>query len=131
MMTLPQLIQFLLVPVLATVGYCQTPVPPTESTAEVDPSAIDYVDKIAPVPLLIVHGTADGMIPYSQAEALFEKAKEPKTLFKVEDGGHYGSLSRSEGEYRKRMLACLDQVLQEKAKPEYLNSASCGEAVCG
>ena len=76
-----------------------------------DFSTIDYIDKLAPTPLLIVHGTQDTMVPLGQAEKLFEKAKEPKTFFKIKDGTHTDSLDRNEGEYRKKMLVWLDKVL--------------------
>lgn len=76
-----------------------------------DFSTINYVDQIAPVPLLIVHGTLDTMVPLSQGEKLFEKAKQPKTFFKIERGSHTDALGRNDGEYRKKMLAWLDDVL--------------------
>jgi len=38
-MTLPQMIQFLLVSILATAGYCQTPVPPSERVPDAKPPA--------------------------------------------------------------------------------------------
>lgn len=74
-------------------------------------STINYIDKLAPIPLLIVHGTQDRTVPVGQAEKLFKKAKEPKTYFKIEDGSHTNSLNRNNGEYRKKMLAWLSDVL--------------------
>ena len=74
-------------------------------------SAIDYVEKITPIPLLIIHGMQDSMVPVSQGEALFKKAKEPKTFFKIEGGSHTNALAKNNGEYRKKMLAWLDKVL--------------------
>ncbi len=74
-------------------------------------STINYIDKLAPIPLLIVHGTQDRTVPVGQAEKLFKKAKEPKTYFKIEDGSHTNSLNRNNGEYRKKMLAWLSKVL--------------------
>jgi fermentation-respiration switch protein FrsA (DUF1100 family) len=75
-------------------------------------STINYIDKLAPIPLLIVHGTQDRTVPVGQAEKLFKKAKEPKTYFKIEDGSHTNSLNRNNGEYRKKMLAWLSDVLE-------------------
>jgi len=75
-------------------------------------STINYIDKLAPIPLLIVHGTQDRTVPVGQAEKLFKKAKEPKTYFKIEDGSHTNSLNRNNGEYRKKMLAWLSKVLE-------------------
>ena len=38
--------------------------------------------------VLMIHGTGDRMIPYSQGQALFKLANEPKRFVTVEDGDH-------------------------------------------
>ena len=38
--------------------------------------------------VLMIHGTNDGVIPYSQGKALFKLANEPKRFVSVEDGDH-------------------------------------------
>src|SRR5579885_1078123 len=38
------------------------------------------VEELAPRPLLLVHGTADTILPHQSSEAIFERAREPKTL---------------------------------------------------
>jgi|SRR5208282_1890405 len=38
------------------------------------------VDELAPRPLLLVHGTADTILPHQSSEAIFERAREPRTL---------------------------------------------------
>lgn len=38
--------------------------------------------------VLMIHGTCDRVIPYSQGEALFKLANEPKRFVSVEDGDH-------------------------------------------
>jgi uncharacterized protein len=40
-------------------------------------------------PLLVLHGDADGVVPYAQGRALFAAAPEPKTFFTIRGGGHY------------------------------------------
>jgi fermentation-respiration switch protein FrsA (DUF1100 family) len=72
----------------------------------------DSIGKIAPVPVLIVHGTRDEVVPVAQGRLLFETAREPKTMFEVKDGHHGDSLARNQGAYRKKLLAWLDAVLQ-------------------
>jgi uncharacterized protein len=67
----------------------------------------DYIGKLSPVPLLVVHGTRDEVVPVSQGRQLFETAKEPKTLFEVKAGRHGDSLSRDDGAFRKRLLDWL------------------------
>ena len=72
----------------------------------------DAVGKIAPVPLLIVHGTQDEVVPVAQGRLLFQTAHEPKTMFEVKDGHHGDSLVRNQGAYRKKLLAWLDATLK-------------------
>ncbi|HID91356.1 TPA: alpha/beta fold hydrolase [Candidatus Bathyarchaeota archaeon] len=49
---------------------------------------IEDVSKIAPRPLLIVHGTDDLTVPLWHAERLYEAAREPKERFFVEGADH-------------------------------------------
>ncbi len=72
----------------------------------------DFVAKLSPVPLLVVHGARDEIVPLSQGRQLFESAHEPKTLFEVKAGRHGDALSRDHGAFRKRMLAWLDESLK-------------------
>ncbi|MGB0370910.1 MAG: alpha/beta hydrolase [Opitutales bacterium] len=46
------------------------------------------VGDISPTPLLIVHGTADVVVPYQHGKDLYEDAKEPKELWTVPGAGH-------------------------------------------
>lgn len=71
----------------------------------------DYIKKITGIPVLIVHGDLDQVVPLSQGKELFALANEPKTLFEVKGGHHGDSLSRDEGAYRQRMLKWLDGVM--------------------
>ena len=73
----------------------------------------DSVMKIAPVPLLIVHGTNDEVVPVAQGRQLFAAAAGPKTLFEVKGGHHGDSLTRNDGAYRKKVLAWLAEQLPE------------------
>jgi fermentation-respiration switch protein FrsA (DUF1100 family) len=67
----------------------------------------EYVKKLSPVPLLVVHGTRDEVVPVAQGRQLFQSAAQPKTLFEVEAGRHGDALSANHGQFRKRMLAWL------------------------
>lgn len=76
-----------------------------------DHSPRDVVDRIAPVPLLIVHGQKDITVPREQGEILFKRAKEPKKIFRVPEGSHTRALWMNEGEYRKQVLHWMEKVL--------------------
>jgi fermentation-respiration switch protein FrsA (DUF1100 family) len=54
--------------------------------------SLDRIAKIN-VPLLIVHGTADGIVPFAMGEKLYAAAKEPKVLVAVPDGTHVSIFS--------------------------------------
>jgi fermentation-respiration switch protein FrsA (DUF1100 family) len=73
----------------------------------------DYIDKLSPVPLLVIHGRHDEVVPLSQGRQLFEAAAEPKTLFEVETGRHGTTLSGENGAYRAKLVTWLDQILGE------------------
>jgi pimeloyl-ACP methyl ester carboxylesterase len=56
--------------------------------AEVPESPVDVVGRIAPTPLLVVHGDADHYFPVEHPEALLAAAGEPKELWLLEGFGH-------------------------------------------
>jgi hypothetical protein len=62
----------------------------------------DSLHKIERVktPVLVVHGTRDGLIPPSLGQALFERARSTKRLVLVEGGSHYSTNSLGAGQYR-------------------------------
>ena len=73
---------------------------------------MDFVEKLAPTPLLVVHGSNDEVVPIAQARQLFEAASQPKTFFEVKSGRHGTALSEDGGAYRKKMIAWLDAVMK-------------------
>ena len=49
---------------------------------------VEEVGELSPIPILIVHGDMDDLVPVQEAYRLFEAAQEPKELYIVEGGGH-------------------------------------------
>jgi fermentation-respiration switch protein FrsA (DUF1100 family) len=66
------------------------------------------VGKISPVPLLIIHGTYDQVVPYKHAEKLFKAAREPKYLWPIKGGQHTEAL----GKFRKEVAPQLHQLFK-------------------
>ena len=53
---------------------------------------IDSVARIAPRPLLIMHGTCDRVVDPRMARRLYDAAGEPRELWLAEGADHYGAL---------------------------------------
>ncbi|HVV77331.1 MAG TPA: alpha/beta fold hydrolase [Mycobacteriales bacterium] len=51
-------------------------------------SPVEVIERIAPIPLLIVHGDADHYFPVEHPHALYDAAREPKELWLVEGFAH-------------------------------------------
>lgn len=62
----------------------------------------DAADRIADVkvPVLVVHGTRDTLIPPALGHALFDRAHEPKRFVLVEGGTHYSTNGRGQQQYK-------------------------------
>lgn len=71
-------------------------------------NAIDYVARISPRPILIIHGTRDRIVPVKMAQRLYEAAKDPKELWLVEDADHYAPLGEHADEAQPRILHFLE-----------------------
>lgn len=58
-----------------------------------DVRPVDDIARLSPRPVLIMHGTADTLIHYSNGQRLYDAAGEPRTLYLIEDGWHGGLIS--------------------------------------
>jgi alpha-beta hydrolase superfamily lysophospholipase len=67
------------------------------------------------VPILVVHGTRDRLIPPALGLALFERARAPKRLELVEGGSHYSTNSLGAAQYRDALRELFG--LAERAAP--------------
>jgi fermentation-respiration switch protein FrsA (DUF1100 family) len=67
------------------------------------------------LPLLVIHGDADKVVPYSQGETLFQHAPEPKRFIRVPGGSHCGGTSgfdlQEVDRYRKELLKFFDECV--------------------
>lgn len=71
----------------------------------------DAVAQIAPRPLLILHGTADPLIPVTQAQVLYEAAGDPKEIHIVQDGVHGGLRAVNPESYDQHVLNFIRRYL--------------------
>lgn len=76
------------------------------------PAPIDVVDQIAPRPLLLMHGTADEIVPVEHSERLHAKAGETAELWLAPDARHSALINRYPKEFRDRVLRFFDRALR-------------------
>jgi uncharacterized protein len=65
----------------------------------------DSLEKIKAVtmPVLMVHGTSDRLVPSRFSESLFQAAKAPKKLLLIENASHNNSMWVGNGQYQRAM----------------------------
>lgn len=61
-------------------------------------------------PLLVIHGDADEIVPFSQGQAVFRAANPPKELWRVPGARHNDLLYIAGGEYVTRLRAFLQSL---------------------
>ncbi len=66
---------------------------------------------VSPIPLLIIHGDQDPIVPVDHGKRLFELAQEPKQLWIVSGGGHIQAFQHQS--YRDRFVNYLTAVLSK------------------
>ncbi|MFW6201788.1 MAG: alpha/beta hydrolase [Gemmatimonadota bacterium] len=68
---------------------------------------IDDVD----APVLVVHGTDDGIVPFAHGRSVFEAANEPKRRLWVEGAGHNDVLRVAGPAYAEALAAFRDELV--------------------
>lgn len=75
-------------------------------SGELDP--VDDVPRLGR-PLLVIHGDADGVVPWDQGQALYAAAREPRELWTIAGGGHTPSFRRAVGDRRQALVEYLER----------------------
>jgi uncharacterized protein len=61
-------------------------------TVDNDYSPQASVRALSPIPLLLIHGDHDGIVPVDHSQRLYERAADPKELWVLPGVGHIGSM---------------------------------------
>ena len=78
-------------------------------TASLEPkNLVAVVDKIK-VPVLFIHGDADGLVPFEMMTRLFDACAAPKEKFIVEGAGHADAKPSNPAAYFDRVFAFLNR----------------------
>lgn len=67
-----------------------------------DYSAVKYIDLVSPIPVMLVHGKYDAVVPGRHSRILFTAAREPKELYELAVPGHVQA--QADEIIRKRLL---------------------------
>jgi fermentation-respiration switch protein FrsA (DUF1100 family) len=70
---------------------------------------IHWVGRIAPRPVLFIHGDRDIYVPVADVEALYAAAGEPKELWRVADAEHRRVDRLRPAEYRERVIGFFER----------------------
>jgi dipeptidyl aminopeptidase/acylaminoacyl peptidase len=76
-----------------------------------DVCPLEEVHRIAPRPLLVIHGTEDGRITRAQVEQLYAAAGAPKALWLLEGASHSSVRDPGLDDLLPRVIAFLDEAL--------------------
>lgn len=68
----------------------------------------DYIDKISPIPLLIIHGVNDRVVPYAHGERLYMLAKERKQIWTINYGRHIDA--NGDSGFRRHLVDYIESV---------------------
>jgi pimeloyl-ACP methyl ester carboxylesterase len=89
---------------------CEVPLETAEALTEFSPEAL--VERIAPRPLLLIHGADDRLVPPDESRGLFARARDPRRLEVMPGMGHFDWLMAGSPGFR-RVTAAATRFLQE------------------
>lgn len=79
-----------------------------------DANPIDHLDRIH-IPILFCHGKQDDVVPFWQAQALYDTYRGPKSCYWLQEGGHANLQAMGGTDYWKRLEQFFDEQM---AKPD-------------
>jgi len=75
-------------------------------------SPVAVIAKISPVPVLIIAGEGDRLIPAANGRKLYAAARDPKELWIISGADHGGTLAAAGSAYEKRVGEFFDKNLK-------------------
>ena len=77
-------------------------------------SPVSMISRISPVPVLIIAGEGDKLIPSYNGRKLYAAALEPKELWIIPNADHGGTLAAAGDEYEKKVGEFFDRSLKKQ-----------------
>ena len=90
---------------------------PLVISAGFDPDEV--LASLPPAPLLVIHGERDHIVPVEIGELLYERAREPKALWKIPEARHMSpwALPARRQEFEARLLQFFAEALASERRP--------------
>jgi fermentation-respiration switch protein FrsA (DUF1100 family) len=73
-------------------------------------SPLPVIAKVSPIPLLLIHGNQDKIVPLHHGQDLFAAAQQPKEFWLVPGGGHIEAFKHKA--FQERVVQYLQQTLK-------------------
>src|SRR3989337_2741413 len=71
-------------------------------------SPVKWIKQVSPIPILILHGKQDSIVPFHHGDILYREASSPKDIWITETEGHIQSLV--EKEQRDKLIKYLEGI---------------------
>jgi pimeloyl-ACP methyl ester carboxylesterase len=78
---------------------------------------VDSIPRLGSIPLFLVTGAEDPIVPPSMASTLSRKAPGPCELWVVPGGGHGDAVTSAPAEFEERLVAFFDRFLLDRSLP--------------
>lgn len=85
---------------------------------------IDAVPKIAPTPLLLMHGKNDAIVPWTMSNDLYRAAREPKQIWIAEGMDHTQVWAEMKNDARTRFVSFVESSFSDSAATRPLSPRS-------
>jgi pimeloyl-ACP methyl ester carboxylesterase len=89
---------------------CELPLESAEALIEFRPD--EQVARVAPRPLLLIHGTADRLVPPDESRHLFEQAGSPRRLELLPGVGHFDWVMAGSNGFRQVTQRVIDFLVE-------------------
>jgi hypothetical protein len=67
------------------------------------------LNKLPPIPTLVIHGTNDLVVPFKFGQELYSKIETQKWFWKIENGTHTDAFFRNEHNYKEDFIKFLNE----------------------
>lgn len=70
----------------------------------------EAIARISPIPLIVMHGDQDAVVPFKFGQKIYELGLPPKKFIHIKGGGHINSMFVDQGAYRPEFLKQLVEL---------------------